>query len=124
MLFPRSLPPTVISRAFRATNGELGIAPADASAFLDACQADLHEILGWELWLIDHVWDPASNKPEKSPGHWSGLIPVYGESRPNVVHGESDLVATRALLAKLDLNTIVDPQWADYVRVNFTLAQN
>ncbi len=113
-----------MSRAFRATNGELGVVPADASAFLDACRADRVENLGWELWLIHHDWSRASNEPEKARGRWSGLIPVRADPRPNVVHGEGDLDAARAELAALDLKALIDPQWIDDVRVNFTLARN
>ena len=122
MLFPPSLPQAVISRAFHASNGELGILPGDTSAFLDACQADCVAVLGWELWLIDHDWNTVTNTPGRAPGSWCGLIPICGEPLPAVVHGEGDLAVTRADLAKLDLNALIDPQWADYVRVNFTLA--
>jgi hypothetical protein len=54
MMFPPSLPDYVKARAFRATNGELGIMPGDAGAFLDACRSDGVEVLGWELWIVDH----------------------------------------------------------------------
>jgi hypothetical protein len=124
MLFPSSLPQAVISRAFHASNGELGILPTDAPAFLDACEADFAEVLGWELWLVDHECDPASNKPRQAPGRWCGLIPLRGEPLPSVVHGDGDLAITRAELAKLDLKALTDPRWADYVRVNFTLADS
>jgi hypothetical protein len=123
MLIPPSLSQAVISRAFRAANGELGIMPEDASVFLDACQADRAEVLGWELWLIDHDWNAALNEPGKAPGHWCGLIPVRGEPLPNVVQGDSDLTTTRAELAKLNLNAIIEPRWAEHLRVNFTLAE-
>jgi hypothetical protein len=121
MLFPPSLPQAVISRAFHADNGELGILPADAPAFLDACQADAAIVLGWELWLIDHDWDPKTNAPARALGYWCGLIPVRDHPLPHVVHGDGDLGATRAELAELDLEALVDPRWLDSVRINFTL---
>jgi hypothetical protein len=112
----------VISRAFRAANGELGVMPADASAFLDACQADVVEVLGWELWLIDHHWNAALEEPGKAPGRWCGLIPMRGELLPSVVHGDGDLTSTRAELANIDLDVLIEARWAEYLRVNFTLA--
>ena len=51
MLLPPSLPPVVISRAFRATNGDFGIAPAEAPGFLDACEVDFAEISGGSYGL-------------------------------------------------------------------------
>ncbi len=121
LFFPPSLPQPVISRAFHADNGELGIAPADATAFLDACEADLAEVLGWELWLVDHVWSASRNESTKAPGYWCGLIPVRGSSLPNVVHGDGDRDLTRKELADLDLNALVEPRWSEYLRINFTL---
>ena len=121
MLFPPSLARSVICRAFRASNGELGVVPNDVAAFLDACQADHAEVLGWELWLADHEWNPETKEPATAPGRWCGLIPVYGQPLPAVVHGEGDLKTTRRELATLDLDALIEPRWAAYVRINFTL---
>jgi hypothetical protein len=123
MLFPESLPQAVISRAFHAANGELGIMPADASEFLDACQADHVEVLGWELWLVDHEWNFASNGPRKAAGKWSGLIPIRGELRPGVLSGHGDRARTRAELATLELAALIEAPWLDGLRVNFTPAE-
>src|SRR5579864_1736324 len=95
MLFPPSLPHPVICRAFRAGNGEIGVVPSDIAIFLDACQADHVEVLGWELWLADHEWNPETKQPVGTPGRWCGLIPIRGEPLPAVVHGEGDLKTTR-----------------------------
>jgi len=55
MMYPPSLPTAVKERAFVAANGELGVLPADAEAFLTACRRDGVAVLGWELWLADRV---------------------------------------------------------------------
>jgi hypothetical protein len=123
MFFPPSLPQAVITRAFHAANGELGIVLGDASTFLDACQADRAEVLGWELWLIDHDWDAALNEPRKAPGHWCGLVPVRDKPLPAVVAGDGDLATTRANLAELGLDDLIEDRWSEYLRVNFTLAE-
>ena len=75
MLFPPSLSADLLARSFRATNGELGVLRIDATAFLDACDADDVAVLGWELWLVDHGWD-RSGQPCLAPGYWIGVIPT------------------------------------------------
>ena len=56
MLYPPSLSAEIRARAFRAMNGELGIRPEDVGAFLDICDSDGIEVLGWEAWVADHAW--------------------------------------------------------------------
>ena len=116
---PPSLSSDVLARCFLASNGELGVRLEDASAFLDACAADGMELLGWELWLADHV--AGAEGPCPASGRWCGLIPVRGQSLLCVFGGEGDLAATRAQLAGLDIEEL-EPRWRDYARINFTLA--
>lgn len=120
MNYPPSLSPTVLARCFKAANGELGVRPGDALAFLEACAADGVETLGWELWIIDHKSVPSSREPAAAPGRWCGLIPMGGQGATHVVHGEGDLAATRQMIEALDLKEI-RPEWLAHVRINFTL---
>ena len=121
MMYPPSLPQDVKARAFLASNGELGIIPADASTFLSACRADGVEILGWELWIVDHYWDIDSNTPVPARGSWCGGIPVRGYDVPGVWGGEGDVDETERQLSSIDLASEVQPAWLAHVRVNFTL---
>jgi len=89
--------------------------------FLDACQKDRVEVLGWELWLVDHDWNTALGEPAPAEGHWCGLIPLRGERLPGVVHGSGDIGVTRRELTDLDIGSLVEPRWSDCVRINFTL---
>lgn len=123
MWFPPSLPRAVLARAFRADNGELGLCLADAPRFLSACEADDVALLAWELWIVDHRWPATGAGPERAPGQWCGLIPGRDPPLPCVVHGKGDAAACRAQLAELDLHW-VEPGWADYIRVNFTLDED
>ncbi len=116
MMYPPSIPENVKARAFRAGNGELGILPEDTPAFLEACRKDRVEVLGWELWVVDHEWDFETGLPSRSPGVWMGGIPMRGESLSAVVHGE-----TAEQLADIDLRAEVEPAWLPHIRVNFTL---
>jgi hypothetical protein len=120
-IFPLSLAPDIIARAFRDANGELGVLPADAMAFLDACQAKGIAVLGWDLRLVDHVFHAASQRPIRSPGSWCGLIPLTGETLPAVIAGSGDLAATRAQIAALDLDSMIDPPWRAAIRIHITL---
>ncbi|MEN3952362.1 hypothetical protein [Iodidimonas sp. SYSU 1G8] len=122
MFNPPSLADAVKARAFHAQSGELGLHLGDARSFLDACRHDGIEVLGWELWVIDHVWGTVENGPVPAPGLWCGLIPFRGELAPAIVGGEGDADATQNQLAAIDLNVQVEPIWIFYVRVNFTLA--
>lgn len=119
MTYPPSLPEHVRARAFRAPNGELGILPSDVSSFLAACRSDNIEVLGWELWIIDHVWGAKS--PEAATGSWSGGVPVIGQTTPAVFSGNGDIDEVEQQLSKLALSSEIPPNWLPYVRVNVTL---
>jgi hypothetical protein len=121
MLFPPSLPRAIQSRAFRASNGELGVLPSDAMGFLDSCQADGVEVLGWELWLANYCCEP-SGEPSPQPGSWCGMIPMEGDRRPAVFAGSGDLSQTRRELEELRLDGIIERRWTNHLRINFTLA--
>jgi hypothetical protein len=121
MMYPPSLPEDVKARAFRAGNGELGILPSDATSFLAACRSDGVEVLGWELWVVDHQWDLDTNSPVPATGSWCGGIPVQDHIVPVVVGGSGDVDETEDQLAAVNLSAEVQPAWLSYVRVNFTL---
>ena len=120
-VFPPAVSPDIAARAFRAANGEFAVRPADALAFLDACQAKGIGVLGWELWLVDHAFDAGSKRPIRSAGSWCGLIPLIGETFPTVIAGSGDLAQTRRQIAKLDLHALVDPLWRAAIRIHITL---
>ncbi|WP_342148383.1 hypothetical protein [Methylorubrum sp. SB2] len=94
---------------------------ADAASFLAACREDRIEVLGWELWVVDHTWDRQFNRPVPALGLWCGAIPVKGHKIPVVFgfDGEADEVERQ--LDSLDLSSQVLPEWLPHVRVNFTL---
>ncbi|MEO5773253.1 MAG: hypothetical protein ABIQ32_03930 [Sphingomicrobium sp.] len=121
MFYPPSLPDDVKSRAFRAGNGELGVLPADAPAFLAACKRDDVKVLGWELWVVDHDWDADTNSVVPASGCWSGLIPVKNYLEPAVIGGDGGADDAQEQLASVDLSTEVQPAVLSYIRVNFTL---
>lgn len=121
MLFPPSLSAEVLERSFRSGNEELGILPTDTEAFLAACEADQIEVLGWDLWLVDHGFDPESGGPKQADGLWCGLIPTLEYDLPAVIAGEGDARLTRTDIAALNLSAVVKPQWLRYARFNFTL---
>lgn len=121
MMYPPSLPGDVKARAFRASNGELGILPSDAAAFLAACRLDGVELLGWDLWVVDHDCDFEQKSPVPAQGVWCGGIPVQNADVLAFMGGEGDLEETERQLAATDLETEVQPAWLPYVRVNFTL---
>jgi hypothetical protein len=120
-MFPPSLPADVKGRAFRSGNGELGILPADAPAFLAACRSDGVEVLSWELWVADHIWDIENNVPVPSQGRWCGGIPVTDLDVLAVFAGDGDAEETQRQLAAIDLDAEVQPEWLPHVRVNFNL---
>jgi hypothetical protein len=120
MMHPPSLPPDVVARSFVAPNGELGVLPADALAFLDACRADGVAVCGWELWIVDHAWGPG-NLPVAEAGAWCGGIPLRGGSVLAIVGGHGDADRSKEQLAAFDMSAEVEPQWLPHVRVNFTL---
>lgn len=123
MLFPPSLDPIVRSRAFHATNGELGVLPEDVGSFLAACRADDIEVLGGELWVVDHAWGDHFNGPVPAPGLWCGGIPMKGYDIPVVYGFDGNADESESELTKLDLSSAVLPEWLPHVRVNFTLAE-
>ena len=96
--------------------------PADAVGFLDACEADRVRVLGWELWLVDHDWDYELNLPRPYSGRWSGIIPLRGDPRPNIIGSECDLAGARAALGRLDLDAMIDPAWREWIRLHIALA--
>lgn len=109
-------------RAFHAPNGELGIHPEDVTTFLAACRKDRAEVLGWELWVIDHAWGDHINGPVKAPGTWCGGIPINGNKLPVVFSFCGDVDETERQFQSVDLQAEVLPDWLPHVRVNFTLA--
>ena len=121
MMFPPSLPEDVKARAFRANNGEFGILPTDTGAFLQACRSDRVQVLGWELWIVDHRWDADTNWPAPAPGSWDGGVPVPDSDIPAVIGGEGDVNETERQIASFDFETAVRRVWLPHVRVNFTL---
>jgi hypothetical protein len=121
MMYPPSLPEDVKARAFRAGNGELGVLPSDAQSFLATCRSDGLEVLGWELWVVDHQWGLGTNSPIPAKGSWCGGVPVRDHAVPAVVGGSGNAAETEDQLAAIDLSAEVQPEWLPYVRVNFTL---
>jgi hypothetical protein len=120
MMFPPSLSADIKERAFVATNGELGVLPSDTQSFLRACRDDGVEVLGWEFWVVDHVWGQ-NNAPVAAAGSWCGGIPLRGESVPAIISGTGDADDAERQIAAFDLDAEVLPQWVPLVRVNFTL---
>lgn len=122
MMFPPSLDQAVTVRAFHAANGELGVYPEDVASFLAACRKDRAEVLGWELWVIDHAWGDQINAPVPAPGTWCGGIPVKDNPFPVVFSFGGDLDEAERQFTSVDLQAEVLPDWLPHVRVNFTLA--
>src|SRR5262245_5207698 len=121
MLYPPSLSMDILGRTFRAHDGEIGLLPADVPAFLDVCQADGVGVRGWDLWLVDHTFDAGARVPRLAQGFWCGLIPLRSDPLPAIVAGTGDLARTRAQIAELEFDLLVDPVWFPYIRVNITL---
>jgi hypothetical protein len=122
MLYPPSLSEKILSRAFRAGNGELGLELDDAFGFLDTCEADGVTVHGWELWIVDHQPSDDFKQPEPAAGQWWGGIPMLGSPHPNIIHGDGDLAEIRSQVENLDKDLAqIDPRWAPHVRINFTL---
>jgi len=105
----------MLSRSFRAANGEIGVLLSDASGFLDACEADRLTVLGWEAWIADHQWDASVNAPVPARGCWCGLIPVQGSDIPCVIRGSGYVIEVRRQLANLDLSTLVASPWLNHL---------
>ena len=121
MRYSPSLPPEILDRAFHAFNGELGIQPSDAIAFLHACEADQVGVRGWELWIVDYKTDPVSGNLVASRGDWSSLVPKRQFTTAVVVRGQGDIFQTMEQMHYLDLDDLVDPKWTGLVRINFRL---
>ena len=121
VMYPPSLPHDVRTRAWVAGNGELGIVPEDASAFLKACRDDDVRVLGWELWIVDHVWDFEANAMVPAQGSWCGGVPVMDREVLVVIHGEGDAEEVERQLSDLNLAAQVQPGAVPHVRVNFTI---
>lgn len=116
MRYPPSLSLDVIDRAFRAHNGELGLVRDDALAYLTACAADGIEVLGWELWLVDHVWGFGGAAADPCPGAWTGAIPRLGSDDTAIIGGTGDLETTRREITEFDLETTVSPAALPFIR--------
>jgi hypothetical protein len=113
----------VLSRAFKALNGELGVQLADATLFLAACKRDGVKVLGWELWLADHSWDNLENRPRRVPvpGYWCGLIPESASGAAGFYGGEGDADACQSQIGELDFEAGALGAWRENIRINFTL---
>jgi len=121
-MYPPSFDPFAKSRAFLATNGELGVRPDDIDAFIDACRRDGVAVLGWELWLVDHAWGNNFEGPVPAPGYWCGGIPTKSHDLPSVIGGDGDVDETERQLKAFGLEHEIKPEWLPHVRINFTLA--
>jgi hypothetical protein len=97
----RSTPPSLMSGAFALT--------------------EPLEVLGWELWVVDHAWGKHFNGPVPAPGLWCGGVPVKGHDIPVVYGVDGDADEAERQLANLDLSSEVLLEWLPHVRVNFTL---
>ena len=120
MMYPASLDPAIGGRAFRASNGELGIRLEDAKAFLEACRRDQAEVFGWELWVIHHRWADASDSVVEQPGVWCGGVPLKAGGTA-IFHGEGDADASEEQLSRYDFEAEIAPDYLPLVRLNFTL---
>ncbi len=121
LLFPPSLSPEVLERSFRARNGEVGVRLEDMEAFLTACERDQIEVLGWDLWLVDHAWDDATNRVRRVPvsGYWCELIPGAGHDLPGIYVGQGDADECRDDIGKIDFSSADLAPWRDFLRLRF-----
>jgi hypothetical protein len=113
-----SLPAEILARSFQASNGELGILPADTDRYLAACEADGVAVLGWELWIIDHRMGITST-PIPTIGQWTGGVPTRSKGLA-IFGGSGGVEQTRREIRALDLARMVEARWLEYVRFNFT----
>lgn len=111
----------VIARTFVARNGELGFLTADTGEFLSACESESVSDVGWEMWLVDHVWGPTDSEPSAAPGEWVGLIPFLGDDVPGIWSDSGDPASVKAQLGALNWPKLIDLRWLPYVRINFAL---
>ena len=136
MLAPPSILDEIRRRAFKAPNGELGIELSDVMGFLEICANDSIAILGWEVWIVDHAFDPETKAPKPVLGQWCGLVPSHHLTSNRVIGGDAGnkrpseswaafvdrtIAKTRRQLSSFDAGREVDPAWVPYLRVNFTL---
>lgn len=89
--------------------------------FLAACRKDRVQLLGWELWVVDHVWSQQLNGRVPAPKLRCGGIPVQGHNSTAVYECDGDADEAERQLASLDLSSEVLPEWLPHVRINFTL---
>ncbi len=121
MFYPPSLSEAVLTRAFHAYNGELGVMPHDVPGFLDACETDGVQLHGWEFWIVDHQPSADFSRPMPAPGFWFGGIPMLDSPIANIIHGEGDIGDIRRALPAIKKSLAqVHPNWAPHVRVNFS----
>lgn len=124
MCFPPSLPAEILERSQCSANGELGVARDDTGAFLEACALDRIDVLGWELWLVNHIPCPESGLPQRRDGAILGAIPVWAlieAGCPAIFGGIGNLDQTRRQIETLNLRDMVKPQWLNHIRFNITV---
>lgn len=124
MHFPPSLPAEILERSPCSRNGELGIARDDTEAFLEACELDKIDVLGWELWLVDHIPSPESGLPQRADGAILGAIPAWALADADcssIFGGIGGLDRIRRQIATLRLEDMVKPQWLNHIRFNITV---
>lgn len=121
--FPPSLATAVLARAIKTSTGELGICREDVDEFLGACFRDCINVLGWEIWLVDHAWSTASSEPQPAAGGISGIVPMLGSEQPSIVGGSGDLEQTAAQIASAYWEDFVDQHYTPHLRFNFTLVE-
>lgn len=104
-----------MARCFVAGNGELGVLQADVPAFLDACRKDAIDVLGWEVWIINH-----RGMGLFSPGSWTGLIPTPDGSTA-VFGGDGDADEVRRQVGEFQPVLEVAPIWLPNLRINICI---
>lgn len=113
---PPSLSPAVLARAFTDLDGALGLLPADAPAFLEACKVDKRIPQDWQVWLIDHA-----DGPTPVAGSWTGLIPM-ADGTTAVIGGGGSPNQIRTQIARWKLDVEVAAPWRPFVRLHIALA--
>lgn len=119
-MYPPSLSQDMKTRAFVASNGELGVLASDVQQFLNACRADDVKVFGWELWIVEHRWT-GENVPLAAAGSWCGGIPLRDRTVLSIVGGDGDADEVERQFAAFDVGKKVLHEWLPYVRINFTL---
>src|SRR5262249_4593751 len=103
---PPLCPLTSFAARFSPPTARPAFGPSAAEAFLQACETDGIEVLGWEAWIVHHRWDFDANWPRPAYGSWCGLFPT--ESHGELVGGTGDAGAARREIAEFTL----EPGWA------------